>query len=198
MPSSTTLRLLSRCTAAMAALLLLLAPGIGQAQYKWTDRDGLVGYGDQPPKDAVNVERLGAVAIGGADGDALGPLPFEVRRAARTFPVVLYSRSDCPPCDQGRAYLKSRNVPFAERQVASQSDIDAFRKLGGADALPALGIGHQMLRGFESGAWSEALATAGYPQGVPLPRNWQWPAPAPLAPPPEPPAPPDKADGAAP
>ncbi len=50
-----------------------------------------------------------------------------------------------------------------------------------------------MLRGFESGAWSEALATVGYPRGVPLPRNWQWPAPAPLARPPAAPPP----DGAA-
>lgn len=185
--------------AALALAALLVACGSVHAQYKWTDRDGHTGYGDQPPTDATAVERLANFSIRSDNGDALAQLPFELRRAVRNFPVVLYTRSECPPCDQGRAYLKSRNVPFAERQVASQADIEAFRKAGGADALPALGIGRQMLRGYESGAWSEALATAGYPQDVPLPRNWQWPAPAPLAPPPPAaPAPTDQSGGTAP
>jgi len=172
-------------------LALLILPFTGaQAQYKWTDHDGVVSYGDQPAKDAEHVERLGNVlAPADATRDALARLPFEVRKAAQDFPVVLYARDECPPCDAARNFLKSRNVPFWERSVSTRDDVEALKKLGGASQLPCLGIGRQVLRGFESGAWSEALATAGYPRDIPLPRDWIWPAATPLAPPPPPPPP---------
>jgi glutaredoxin len=186
---------------AFARLLVLLTFAFGaigvHAQYKWTDHEGVVSYGDQPAKDAEHVERIGTLA-GPADtsSDALARLPFEIRIAAHDFPVVLYARPDCQPCDDARAFLKSRNVPFSERIVNSQSDLDAFHRLGGKSVLPAAHVGRQMLQGFESGAWSEALATAGYPRDVPLPRDWQWAAATPLAPPPAAPAVPAAADGA--
>lgn len=162
--------------------VLLGAGASASAQYKWTDRDGQVNYGDQPPKDATNVAPLAPLDVATDNNDALGRLPYEVRRVAQNFPVVLYSMSACGPCDDARTFLKSRNVPFVEHTIASREDIDAYHQLGGTDLLPTLAVGHEMLRGFESGAWSEALATAGYPRGVPLPHDWQWPAPTPLAP----------------
>jgi glutaredoxin len=173
-------------------LFLLLAAGAlaAQAQYKWTDRDGQVSYGDQPAKDAEHVERIGAVS-GPADvnSDALAGLPYEIRKAAHDFPAVLYAHADCPPCDTARAFLRARNIPYTERLINGPEDIEAFRKLGGSNTIPALSVGRQMLRGFEAGAWSEALASAGYPRDLPLPRDWQWAVATPLVPPPPPPAP---------
>lgn len=167
---------------------LLICPFAGaQAQYKWTDHDGVVSYGDQPAKDAEHVERLGNVlAPADAARDALGQLPFEIRKAAQEFPVVLYAREECPPCDAARSFLKSRNIPFSERSIGTREDLEALKKLGGASLLPSLSVGRQVLRGFETGAWSEALATAGYPRDIPLPRDWTWPPATPLAPPPPP------------
>lgn len=183
------MRLLSR---PLLLAALLFASMAVHAQYKWTDHDGVVSYGDQPSKDAEHVERLGSLAPADAVRDALARLPFEVRKAAQDFPVVLYARSECQPCDTARAFLKSRNVPYSERSVSTREDIDAFEKsLGGTHILPTLSVGRQVLRGFESGAWSEALATAGYPRDVPLPRDWTWAAATPLAPPPNPAPPPD-------
>ncbi len=165
--------------------LVLFAAAFGaHAQYKWTDHDGVVSYGDQPGKDAEHVERIGAIS-GPTDtnSDALARLPFEIRVAAHDFPVVLYASPECQPCDSARAFLKSRNVPYSERSVSSREDLDAYHRLGGKNMLPGATVGRQMLHGFEAGAWSEALATAGYPRDIPLPRDWQWAAATPLAPP---------------
>jgi len=184
------MRLFSR----LLLLPLLIFPVFAvHAQYKWTDHDGVVSYGDQPGKDAEHVERLGNVlAPADAARDALARLPFEIRKAAQDFPVVLYAGNECQPCDAGRDFLKSRNVPYSERSVATREDAVAFEKaMGGSHLLPALKVGRQVLRGFDSGAWSEALATAGYPRDIPLPRDWTWPAATPLAPPPNPAPPPD-------
>ncbi|SPJ17752.1 Glutaredoxin [Burkholderiales bacterium] len=166
---------------AVALSLALLACG-AQAQYKWTDPDGHVAYGDQPPRDAKHVEPLGQMGTAPQGSDALAQLPFEIRRAAKDFPVILYARTDCPPCEEGRAFLKAHAVPFAERTVGTREDIEAFRQLGGGERLPAIAIGRQILRGFEPSSWAEALADAGYPQGIPLPRDWQWSAATPLVP----------------
>jgi len=160
--------------------LLLLSCLTAQAQYKWTEGDGTVGYGDQPTAEARNVERIGA--IGGAlANDPLAGLPFEIRRVARDFPVVLYARQDCRVCDEARAFLRARAIPYQEKTVLSREDIDAFRQLGGGEQLPAASVGRQVLRGFDANAWSEALLGAGYPQGIPLPRGYQWAAATPLA-----------------
>jgi len=171
----------------LISLALLGGVCCAQAQYKWTDHDGVVSYGDQPGKDAEHVERIGTISGPvDANSDALARLPFEIRVAAHDFPVVLYAGPECQPCDTARAFLKSRNVPFTERSISTHDDLDAYHKLGGKNVLPAATVGRQMLQGFEPGAWSEALAVAGYPRDVPLPRDWQWSAATPLAPPPAP------------
>lgn len=170
------------------ALLWFFAACSAQAQYKWIGPEGQTGYGDQAPRDATHVERLGDVSRGTTDdSDALAQLPYEIRRAAKDFPVVLYAMASCAICDEGRAFLKAHAIPFTERSIATREDIEAFRQLGGGEQLPAISVGRRIVRGFESSQWAEALTDAGYPQGIPLPGNWQWPAPKPLVPPPAPP-----------
>lgn len=164
--------MLPRYQALLLALSLALPYPSAHAQYKWIDRDGQVGYGDQPPGDARSIQRMVSAPVDSID--PLATLPFEIRRAARDFPVVLYTRNDCAPCDNGRTYLKNHSVPFSERRVVTAEDIEAFRKLGGGDLLPAVRVGKQLTGGFDAIAWADLLAVAGYPQGVPLPRNWQW------------------------
>jgi glutaredoxin len=165
------------------ALLLLLPAYCAQAQYKWVDADGHASYGDQPPKDARNVVQLGPVNGALDSPDSLSTLPYEIRRAAQDFPVTLYARADCHVCDDARAFLRARAIPYAERSVVTAADIEAFHLLGGGDQLPAVTIGRQVLRGYEPVSWGETLSAAGYPQGVSLPRSWRWASATPLAPP---------------
>jgi glutaredoxin len=156
--------------AALAALLALAAAGV-QAQYKWTDATGRTVYGDNPPRDARNIQRIDARGASG-DADAMAALPFEVRRAAQQFPVVLYTTADCAPCDAGRQLLRARGVPYGERIVLSKEDSEQLTKLGYGDRLPVLTVGRQVQKEFETTAWHGALDAAGYPRAAQLPRGW--------------------------
>lgn len=168
-------RMLAPAAAALLALLLA-APALGQ--FKWTDAKGRVNYGDNPPADAQNVERVGARAPDAAD--PLAGVPFEVRRAVQNFPVVLYTAADCPACQQGRELLLARGVPFAERTIGSREDVEEARRLGLGDLVPVLAVGRQMVRTPDFPAWQATLDAAGYPRSAILPRTYRNPPARPL------------------
>ena len=174
-----------RCAFALATLTACLL-GTAQAQYKWTDTDGRTVYGDSPPREARNVQRVDARGASG-DADALAALPYESRRATQQFPVVLYTSTDCAPCDSGRELLRARGVPYGERTVSTKEDLEALEKLGFGNRLPVMTVGRTVQREFETKAWHSALDAAGYPRAAQLPRGWSAAA-VPLTPRPAPPS----------
>jgi len=155
------------------------------AQYKWTDADGRVSYGDSPPREARNIQRIDARQDDGGN-ELLRGLPYALRRVAEQHPVVLYTTAPCAPCDAGRELLRARGIPYVERTVASNDDIEQLQRIAGTDHLPVLAVGRQMERSFETGAWHTLLDLAGYPRASLLTRTWQPPAPQPLTPRPAP------------
>lgn len=186
----TTMTRMTKPAAALLVLLMAAAPVFGQ--YKWLDANGRVMYGDNPPRDAKNVEKLGVAAPD--DTDPLRGAGFELRRAAQTYPVVLYTTtSECSPCESARQLLRARGVPYAEKTIATQADADALRNLGGGSQVPVLTVGRRVQQMFETNAWHALLDSAGYPRTSQLPRGWQPQSPAPLVPAPPAPA---KADAA--
>lgn len=146
-------------------LALLCTTGLVQAQtaYRWVDQDGKVHYGDRPPppKAAREVEER-KYSAPAADRAA----SFATRQAQANFPVTLYVSADCPACQAGRDYLKKRGIPFNEKLVASNEEIDALRaKLGGGEVMvPSLQVGEKMSKGFLDTAWGGLLDAAGYPK----------------------------------
>lgn len=152
------------------------------AQYRWTDADGKVHYGDSPPRDARDVRSLGMRPAPAAPADANANLPFELRRAIERAPVVLYTAPDCQPCVPAAALLRERGVPFAERTVTSNEDLQEFRRITGGLRLPHLTIGTLAQNGFNPEIWQSMLDAAGYPKGSMLPRSYQWASPQPLVP----------------
>jgi mycoredoxin len=71
--------------------------------------------------------------------------------------VVVYGTETCPYCAKARAYLKSRQVAFADFDVAkSDKGKQDFAKLGGK-AVPVILIGDRQLVGFDQGAIDAAL-----------------------------------------
>lgn len=179
----------------LLVLLAVTAGGAALAQYKWTDATGRVVYGDNPPREATNVQRIDARGAAG-DADALAALPYETRRAAQQFPVTLYTTPDCAPCDAGRQLLRARGVPYGERTVASKEDSEALARLGHGERLPILTVGRQVQKEFETNAWHGALDAGGYPRAGQLPRGWN-PVAAPLVPKAPPSAPAGEAAAAA-
>jgi hypothetical protein len=144
-------------------LLVLLCAGLAQAQtYRWVDKDGKVHYGDRPPPAAagqVQERKLGAPA---ADKS----LPYAVQQAVASFPVTLYVTADCNEgCKDGRDYLKKRGIPFTEKTVTSNEEVDALKNLiGGSEALvPVLQVGPKSTKGWLQGDWQRLLDAAGYP-----------------------------------
>ncbi|HEX5128057.1 MAG TPA: glutaredoxin family protein, partial [Rhodocyclaceae bacterium] len=92
---------------------------------------------------------------------------YEGNRAAQNAPVTLYTSKDCKEfCDNARALLSKRKIPFAEKSVVNKDDIDALMKLTGTKEaqVPVLVVGSKPIAGFETGAWNSALDTAGYPK----------------------------------
>ena len=129
--------------------------------YRWVDSNGKVHYGDAPPADAKQVEtkKLSDTATPNQD------MPYETRRAQQNFPVTLYVADNCgEACNQARSLLTKRGVPFSEKLLNTQAEIDAFKKLSGSDSSPTLAVGRNFLKGFQEKRWHNELDVAGYPK----------------------------------
>jgi len=148
-----------------------------QTVYRSVDANGRVTFSDLPPNNAKQVTPVGM------DRDGTTPnvsLPFELRSVVDKYPVTLYTSADCAPCDDGRALLRTRGVPFAEKTVSKPEDVESLKRLSNATSLPLLTVGSHQLKGFSSGEWTQYLGLAGYPETSQLPAAYRNPPPTPL------------------
>ena len=157
-------------------LVNLAAAAWGQTVYRSVGSDGKVVYADRPL--GPDAKPLNLQAPGGSGDNAL---PFALREVVKQFPVTLFTGVSCSPCDAGRTFLRQRGIPFAERTVTTQADIDALMKQLATNAVPALRVGGQVLKGFSDAQWAQYLDAAGYPAVSMLPAQYQAPAPTPMA-----------------
>jgi glutaredoxin len=165
--------------APLGMALLLCAGGAGAQMYKWTDAKGVVHYSDQPPAAKGAKVETRALDRGARQVE----LPYGLAAAVRANPVLLYTTPGCQACDEGRALLKERGIPFSEKTVKSNEDQQMLKQAGGDVQLPLLVVGGARRIGFEAGAWHEALSSAAYPKQKMLPRNYHYPAAEAAAPP---------------
>jgi glutaredoxin len=174
--------------AALAAgLSCALALSPAMAQYKYIGPDGRVVYSDvPPPPNAKSLQKPvttpTANAAGGAATAGAQGLPFALQGPAKNHPVVLYTTADCEACTQGRNLLGKRGVPFAEKTVRTQEDLNAFKAATGSSQVPVLLVGSAKQMGFDESGWNIALTAAGYPANNQLPNNYKNPPPAAAAP----------------
>ena len=163
---------------AIAALALLLCFGSAEAQvYKWKDAKGVVHYSDTPVTSHPKAEEVSS-----PPAPSQAALPYALARAARKHPVTLYTADKCGACDQARAFLRQRGIPFAEKTVASDADAAALNQAGSDGSLPFLVVGRSKLTGFEAGQWGAALSAADYPATSMLPPSYRQAAAEPAAP----------------
>jgi glutaredoxin len=130
-----------------------------QQVYVWTDEYGNREYRDTPPPpSAKNVERrdLGVSTI------ETSGYPYNVQQAINNFPVTLWTTDCGVPCNQARALLVRRGVPYTEKDA--QKEAAAFSRLVGGREVPVLFVGSTPLRGFQENEWEAALDAAGYPK----------------------------------
>ncbi|MGZ3236122.1 MAG: glutaredoxin family protein [Burkholderiaceae bacterium] len=155
----------------LLSLLILLCATTAQAQmYKWIGPDGKVTYSDAPPPSSAKQVETKSFSEG---GPSTAGLPYVVAEAVKNSPVKLYTTAKCGSCDQGRMLLNTRGIPFTEKTVATNEDVEHLRQLSGDAQLPVLTIGRNKQKGFEAGAWNSALTYAGYPESNQLPKTYR-------------------------
>lgn len=168
--------------AALAGLGACAGSVSAQGVFRIVGPDGKVTFTDRPPPDAKAAPApVVALPGGAAAGSSTATLPTEVRNAASRFPVTLYTGAECSPCALARNLLTNRGVPFTEKTVTSNEDIQALARLSGdTPRVPFATIGGQHVRGFSEIEWMQYLDAAGYPKTSQLPPSWRNPPAAPL------------------
>ncbi len=164
--------------AAMAALLstaLAQAPADNDKEvrkylYRWTDARGQINYGDRPPPDAQNLLRIDLRQIG---EQVQSLLPYQVRRSASLYPVMLFTAGKCAPCNTAREFLTKRGIPFAERTIVTGDDSIELKRLTQAEGVPVATVGTAPLIGFDPDEWNISLDASGYPRASQLPPTFR-------------------------
>ena len=159
------------------ALLLVAAGAMAQPIYRNVDKNGKVTFSDRAPT-ASTEPAAGPQA--GIVPPANAGLPYELRQVAQRYPVTLYTGEECAPCGAARSLLTTRGIPFEERTVKSNQDVEALQRLSSQASLPLLTIGSQQLKGFSDTEWSQYLDAAGYPKSNSLPVDYRNPPARPM------------------
>jgi glutaredoxin len=172
-------RLASLCAFALAAGAGFPSQTQAQQVYRIVGPDGKITFSDKPPPLAGSA-KAPAAGNAAATGGASTGLPYELRQTASRYPVTLYTGDNCGPCASARSMLITRGVPFAERSVTSNEDIQALQRLSGENSLPFATVGSQQLKGYSESEWTQFLNAAGYPVSSTLPPSYRQPAATPL------------------
>lgn len=173
---------LSKLVAA-CALITWATVSSAQPVYRIVGPDGKVSFSDKPPIEPNAKAAPNKVVAGGGNGGlavASGALPFELRQVASKFPVTLYTGENCSPCQSARNMLVTRGVPFTEKSVKTNDDIQALQRLSGDSTLPFGTIGGQQLKGYSDAEWTQYLSAAGYPTTSTLPASYRQAAATPM------------------
>lgn len=178
------------CAAALAASFA------SQAQtnvYRWVDKDGKVHFSDTPPPP--DAKQSSQKRMGSGAADSAVQMPYATQQAMKKNPVTLYTSTNCGElCEQGRALLAKRGVPYSERNAElNPADGEEVKKLIGKLEVPVLRVGEKHVKGYSEGLWQAALDGAGYARTALPGQKLPPPPPAPPAPPGE-----EKPAGAAP
>jgi len=139
--------------------LLAVQPAHATRLYKWVDEYGNVTYKDTPPTDdSIKYKEKNINGGNSTSGDAAD-------EAAEKFPVVMYSTPSCTPCATARAYLQSRGVPFQDKNVEGNGQLQQeLKKKAGEISVPTIFVGSKVMKGYVQSVLAGELDSAGYPK----------------------------------
>jgi glutaredoxin len=156
----------AKLIAVLAIITLASSQLYAQQVFKSVDKQGRVTYSEVPPLPGSGDKLTGESATA-------APLPYALQQIVSRYPVTLYTAAECAPCINARLMLTQRGIPFTERTVSSNEDIDAYKRINGDTSLPLATIAAQQLKGYEETEWTKYLDAAGYPKSSVLPRNYR-------------------------
>ena len=151
-----------RISIAILCCLMPVLAGAQQSMFRYIDKNGRVVYTDTaPPPDAKSVQqkKLGGNYIETSEA------PYSLQIAQQRNPVTLYSGACGPLCEQARALLNRRGVPFREIDPSQPGELQKMKQITGDQQVPVLLVGSGIvLKGFHEEKWQSALDQAAYPK----------------------------------
>lgn len=131
----------------LLALLTAVVTTAPAEIYKWTDAQGNVHFGDQPPKSAasetvtLNINSYQSVTI-----EPFEPFVSAPRSGGNS--VVLYSTEWCGVCQRAKHYFKQNKIHFQEYDVENnEKGKTDFANLNGR-GVPIILVGEKRMNGF--------------------------------------------------
>lgn len=139
--------------------LLLSSLGSQAELYRSVDPQGKVQYSDLPIHNGETHKLHLGKSVPQIN------LPYATQIAMKKYPVTLYVAEGCGEgCVRGRELLTKRGVPFTEKNLVTQEEVDALKKASGSSGVPVLAVGSLWENGFLAEAWQRALDKADYPK----------------------------------
>ncbi len=133
----------------------------GAKAYKWVDKYGNVTYQDSPPPDSATYIEEKEIQ----SQKAVRSTGVSIQEVAAKSPVTLYLIPDCASCDAARAYLKKRKIPFKEKNVENNPELQVeMKKRIGVLTVPAILIGKKIMKGYIQSLLEGELDAVGYPK----------------------------------
>lgn len=137
----------------LVTVLMAMAATAGADIYKWTDKDGVVHFGDNATgaRKAEKVEVREVTTFTHVTYEKRKALPTTT--AAGSKPVILYGTTWCGYCKKARAYFRAHDIAFTDLDVESDASAKAqFQAMGGR-GVPVILVGDTRINGFSAGAF---------------------------------------------
>src|SRR5690242_12321683 len=104
---------MKRTAIGIGLVLAALSGTVLAAQlYRWVDEKGNVEWRDTPPPPSV--KKFEQRNVGGGTRES-SSMPYSLQVAVKNFPVVLWSSNCGAACDQAKAHLAKRGIPYTEK-----------------------------------------------------------------------------------
>jgi glutaredoxin len=145
----------------MALALIGFSAAQADTLYKWVDSQGRVSYHDQPPPEGAGYRAEQKVL-----GENKRPQEDDsLAKIVEQHPVILYSVPVCGSCDLARLYLEKRMIPFTEKNLENNPELQqTLKKKTGSLSAPVITVGEKVMKGYMESLLEGELDDAGYPK----------------------------------
>ena len=157
--------------ALLLAGLLLTNTVLAGTLYRWVDEKGQPVYSNQAPPAKY---RDKAHIIRGGQRESMAPAQpaptaSDTKTANAALPEVVFYTGKCgATCDQAKALLDMRKIPYVLQDVQANFELSAkLEKLTGKLEVPVLTIGSNVHKGFDRTLWNNLLDAAGFNKKTP-------------------------------
>lgn len=90
-------------------------------------------------------------------------LERDLTQIRKEHPIVLYSVPDCDACDLVRNYLNKHSLPFAEKSVETDAEVqEELKARTGRLSVPVVMVGQNLVNGYNRSVLESQLHNVGY------------------------------------